>query len=74
LGWNGICYQKLTGLADHPAKMIGWNDVNLKNMTMLNIMFLFFFPSQFLHDVFLLQLNKSLQEQKERPGGIGEFI
>jgi hypothetical protein len=21
-----------------------------------------------------LQLNKSLQEQKERPGGIGEFI
>jgi hypothetical protein len=55
------------------AKMIGCNDVNLKNMTMLN-MFLFFFPSQFLHGVLLLQLNKSLQEQKERPCGIGEFI
>jgi hypothetical protein len=49
---------------DHPAKMIGCNDVDLKNMTMLN-MFLFFFPSQFLHKVLLLQLNKSLQEQKE---------
>jgi hypothetical protein len=53
--------------------MIGCNDVNLKNMTMLN-MFLFFFPSQFLHDVLLLQLNKSLQEQKEHACGIGEFI
>jgi hypothetical protein len=51
-------------LADHPAKMNGGcNDVDLKNMTMLNI-FLFFFPSQFLHsNVLLLQLNKSLQEQ-----------
>jgi hypothetical protein len=74
-GWNGICYRKLTGLADHPAKMIGWcNDVNFKNMTMLS-MFLFLFPSQFLHNVLLsLQLNKSLQEQKERPCGISEFI
>jgi hypothetical protein len=72
-GWNGICYQKLTGLADHPAKMVGCNDVDLMNMTMLN-MFLFFFPSQFLHEVLLLQLNKSLQEQKECPCGIGEFI
>jgi hypothetical protein len=37
-GWkNGICgYRKSTGfLADHPAKkMIGCNDVDLKNMTM----------------------------------------
>jgi hypothetical protein len=72
-GWNGICYLKSTGLTDHPAKMIGCNDVDLKNMTMLN-MFLFFFPSQCLRDVLLLQLNKSLQEQKERPCGIGEFI
>jgi hypothetical protein len=31
-GWNGICYRKLTGLADHPAKMIGCNDVDLKNI------------------------------------------
>jgi hypothetical protein len=41
-GWNDICYQKSkksTGLADHPPakKMIGCNDVDLKNMTMLNM-------------------------------------
>jgi hypothetical protein len=72
-GWNGICYRKSTGVADHPAKMNVCNDVDLKNMTMLN-MFLFFFPSQFLQDILLLQLNKSLQKQKERPCGIGEFF
>jgi hypothetical protein len=74
-GWSGICHRKiLPGTSKLPPELVGLSGPQVKSLGFLSLFFILFPVEYYLHEVLLVQLNKNLEENKERSVGLGEFL